>query len=149
MTLAVMTRASLGHTGQPLAGECRASAPSTSLVNLGALVRVRSALLWPNMYTLLLLACSAVLWGGAFAWFAHCLRPTPAATAPVQAAAMNATPEDPMRDYDLIVVGAGPAGLSLAARLAAGAAAVLRFDRQVARASALAAIPPMTGARSR
>ncbi len=67
MTLSVMTRASLGHTGQPLAATPRISAIYV-LVNLGALVRVAAPFLAEH-YTLLL-ALSAVLWSGAFAWFA-------------------------------------------------------------------------------
>ncbi|MFO1016734.1 MAG: NnrS family protein [Hyphomonadaceae bacterium] len=67
MTLSVMTRASLGHTGQPLAATPRISAIYV-LVNLGALVRVAAPFLAEH-YTLLV-ALSAVLWSGAFAWFA-------------------------------------------------------------------------------
>lgn len=67
MTLAVMTRASLGHTGQPLAATPRISAIYV-LINLGALVRVAAPFL-PEHYAVLL-ALSAVLWSGAFAWFA-------------------------------------------------------------------------------
>jgi uncharacterized protein involved in response to NO len=66
MTLAVMTRASLGHVGQPLTATCRITAIYV-LVNLGALVRVISPMA-PEMYTLLL-AISALLWSGAFTWF--------------------------------------------------------------------------------
>ena len=66
MTLAVMTRASLGHTGQPLTATPRIAAIYV-LVNLGALVRVISPLA-PEMYTLLL-SVSALLWSGAFTWF--------------------------------------------------------------------------------
>lgn len=67
MTLAVMTRASLGHTGQPLAATPRITTIYV-LVNLAALVRVAAPFL-AEYYTLLL-ALSAVLWSGAFAWFA-------------------------------------------------------------------------------
>lgn len=67
MTLAVMTRASLGHTGQPLTANARISAIYV-LVNLGALLRV-IAPLFAEYYTHLL-ACSALLWSGAFVWFA-------------------------------------------------------------------------------
>jgi uncharacterized protein involved in response to NO len=66
MTLAVMTRASLGHTGQPLTATPRIAAIYV-LVNLGALVRVVSPLA-PEMYTLLL-GVSALIWSGAFVWF--------------------------------------------------------------------------------
>ncbi len=66
MTLAVMTRASLGHTGQSLAATPRISAIYV-LVNLAAFVRVAAPFL-PEHYTVLL-ALSAVLWSGAFSWF--------------------------------------------------------------------------------
>lgn len=66
MTLAVMTRASLGHTGQPLTATSRISAIYV-LVNLGALIRV-TAPVFPQHYAALL-ALSAVLWSGAFGWF--------------------------------------------------------------------------------
>jgi len=66
MTLAVMTRASLGHVGQPLTATPRISAIYV-LVNLGALVRVISPLA-PDIYTPLLIV-SALLWGGAFVLF--------------------------------------------------------------------------------
>lgn len=67
MTLAVMTRASLGHTGQPLTANPRISAIYI-LVNLGALVRVSAPFL-PEHYTAMM-ALSAALWSGAFVWFA-------------------------------------------------------------------------------
>ncbi|MGD9965773.1 MAG: NnrS family protein [Hyphomonadaceae bacterium] len=66
MTLAVMTRASLGHTGQPLAATAPISAIYV-LVNLGALLRV-IAPLFPGAYASVL-AGSALIWGGAFVWF--------------------------------------------------------------------------------
>lgn len=66
MTLAVMTRASLGHTGQPLTASPRISA-IYCLVNLGAALRVASPFL-PNIYTTML-AVSALAWSGAFVWF--------------------------------------------------------------------------------
>ena len=66
MTLAVMTRASLGHTGQKLAATLRISAIYI-LVNLAALVRVAAPFL--TEYYTLLLALSAALWSGAFGWF--------------------------------------------------------------------------------
>lgn len=72
MTLAVMTRASLGHTGQALTATPRISAIYV-LVNLGAGVRVVSPLL-PDLYTPLL-ALSALLWSGAFAWFVYVYAP--------------------------------------------------------------------------
>lgn len=67
MTLAVMTRASLGHTGRP-----RHAGPPTvliyGLVNLGALLRIAgpSAGLSLN----LVLAAAAVCWSGAYLLFA-------------------------------------------------------------------------------
>lgn len=67
MTLAVMTRASLGHTGQPLTADTRISVIYV-LVNLGALLRVLAPL-FADIYPLLL-ACSAAAWSGAFLWFA-------------------------------------------------------------------------------
>jgi uncharacterized protein involved in response to NO len=83
MTLAVMTRASLGHTGQKLVATPRISAIYI-LVNLAALVRVAAPFL-PEHYTALL-ALSAALWSGAFTWFVFVyapllLRPRQAATA--------------------------------------------------------------------
>ena len=67
MPLAVMTRASLGHTGQPLTADARISIIYV-LVNLGALLRVLAPL-FADIYPLLL-AGSAVAWSGAFVWFA-------------------------------------------------------------------------------
>lgn len=67
MTLAVMTRASLGHTGQVLTATPRISIIYL-LINLGALARV-TAPFFAEHYVLLL-ALSAALWSGAFAWFA-------------------------------------------------------------------------------
>lgn len=72
MTLAVMTRASLGHTGHALTATPRISAIYV-LANLGALVRVISPLL-PELYVPLL-AVSALLWSGAFAWFVFVYAP--------------------------------------------------------------------------
>lgn len=66
MTLAVMTRASLGHTGQPLAATPPISAIYV-LVNLGASVRVAAPFL--DEHYAVLMALSAVFWSGAFAWF--------------------------------------------------------------------------------
>jgi uncharacterized protein involved in response to NO len=66
MTLAVMTRASLGHTGKALTAGPRISAIYW-LVNLGALLRVVSPLL-PDIYAPML-AASAFTWSGAFVWF--------------------------------------------------------------------------------
>lgn len=83
MTLAVMTRASLGHTGQKLAATPRINAIYI-LVNLGALIRVAAPFLSEH-YTVLLVL-SAALWSGAFAGFAFVyapllLRPRHAGTA--------------------------------------------------------------------
>jgi uncharacterized protein involved in response to NO len=63
----VMTRASLGHTGQPLTASPRISVIYV-LVNIGALLRVLSPY-YPDFYTVML-AASAVAWSGAFVWFA-------------------------------------------------------------------------------
>jgi len=66
MTLAVMTRASLGHSGRPLT-----AGPATIaiylLVTAGALLRVAAPVL-PGGY-LLVLAVSGILWSAAFALF--------------------------------------------------------------------------------
>lgn len=67
MTLAVMTRATLGHTGR----ELKADVPTLliyALVNLGALARLAAGFV-PAHYAAALTA-SAVLWGGAFVLFA-------------------------------------------------------------------------------
>jgi len=66
MTLAMMTRASLGHTGQPLTAN-RATLALYVLANLAALVRVVSAFA-PQAYDLLL-AIAAGLWLAAFGLF--------------------------------------------------------------------------------
>lgn len=66
MTLAVMTRASLGHTGRPLTATPPISAIYV-LANLGAAVRVVSPF-FPGAYVPLL-ALSAALWSGAFVLF--------------------------------------------------------------------------------
>jgi uncharacterized protein involved in response to NO len=68
MTLAVMTRASLGHTGQPLTATPRISAIYV-LVNLGASLRAISPLAPVDFYAAML-TVSALGWSGAFAWFA-------------------------------------------------------------------------------
>jgi len=67
MTLAVMTRASLGHTGRPLTAG-RATQAIYALVTLGALLRVTAGLL-PMSHSLALTA-SATAWTAAFALFA-------------------------------------------------------------------------------
>lgn len=66
MTLAVMTRATRGHTGHPL----KADGPTQAiygLVNLGAALRVASALIPEAIVYLLPLA--AIAWSGAFGVF--------------------------------------------------------------------------------
>ena len=66
MTLAVMTRASLGHTGRPLTASGSISFIYL-LVNTGAALRV-AAPFFPGAY-LPLLAWAAIAWSGAFAAF--------------------------------------------------------------------------------
>lgn len=66
MTLAVMTRASRGHTGQSLAAD-RATTLVYVAVNLAALLRVAAAFL-PDAYMPLIQA-SGLLWMAAFAGF--------------------------------------------------------------------------------
>jgi uncharacterized protein involved in response to NO len=67
MTLAVMTRATLGHTGRPLT-----AGPATRmiyvLVTLGALLRVSAAWL-PTDYSMTV-AAAGLLWAGAFLLYA-------------------------------------------------------------------------------
>lgn len=72
MTLAVMTRASLGHTGRPLTADAATSAIYL-LVNLGALLRT-AAPFFADAYAPLLTA-SALLWCGAFALFTAAYAP--------------------------------------------------------------------------
>jgi uncharacterized protein involved in response to NO len=72
MTLAVMTRASLGHTGRPLAAD-GATRTIYLLVNLGAATRV-AAPFFPDAYALAL-AASAIPWSAAFALFAAAYGP--------------------------------------------------------------------------
>lgn len=67
MTLAVMTRASLGHTGRSLTAG-RADLAIYSLVNLAALLRVAAGL--SPGYAPALLAASATAWSLAFGLFA-------------------------------------------------------------------------------
>ena len=66
MTLAVMTRATLGHTGRPLA-----ASPGTTVVYglaiLAALVRI--AAVFPSSFDTVLLQVAAVAWIAAFAGF--------------------------------------------------------------------------------
>jgi uncharacterized protein involved in response to NO len=64
MMLAVMTRATLGHTGRPLAADATTVA-IYALVNVGAAGRVLAAL-WPGQAWLM---TAGLLWTGAFALF--------------------------------------------------------------------------------
>lgn len=68
MTLAIMTRATLGHTGRPLAADA-ATLWIYGLVQAGALLRVLAPVL-PLHYGLAL-DLAALLWAGAFLLFAH------------------------------------------------------------------------------
>jgi len=72
MTLAVMTRATRGHTGQPLTAD-RATQALYALVNAGALVRV-AAPFFPNLYGPFLMV-AAFLWSGAFVVFVAAYAP--------------------------------------------------------------------------
>ncbi|MBY4636498.1 NnrS family protein [Sphingopyxis sp. XHP0097] len=67
MTLAVMTRATLGHTGRPLVAD-RATQLIYLLVTLGAVLRVAAPVL-PFDY-LRSIAVAGTMWGGAFLLFA-------------------------------------------------------------------------------
>lgn len=66
MTLAVMTRASLGHTGQPLAATPAISAIYV-LVNIGAAIRTAAPFFQDSYVTLLFAA--AAFWSGSFLLF--------------------------------------------------------------------------------
>lgn len=72
MTLAVMTRASRGHTGQPLAAD-RATTLVYAAINAAAALRVAAAFL-PAAYMPLIQA-SGVLWTAAFGGFALAYAP--------------------------------------------------------------------------
>ena len=67
MTLAVMTRATLGHTGRPLVAD-RGTQAIYGLVTLGALLRVAAPWL-PTDYAATVGLAGAV-WAGAFLLFA-------------------------------------------------------------------------------
>jgi uncharacterized protein involved in response to NO len=70
MTLAVMTRASLGHTGRPRHAD-RRTVVMYLLVNVGALLRIFAPSPdTPTALTHALLGLSAVGWGGAYLLFA-------------------------------------------------------------------------------
>jgi uncharacterized protein involved in response to NO len=64
MTLAVMTRATLGHTGHPLKAGLSTQAIS-GLVLMGALLRIAAAL----SGSIVLLECGGALWIAGFAGF--------------------------------------------------------------------------------
>lgn len=72
MTLAVMTRATLGHTGHPLVAD-RATQLIYILVTLGAILRVAAPVL-PFDY-LRSIAVAGAMWGGAFLLFASVYGP--------------------------------------------------------------------------
>ena len=67
MTLAVMTRATLGHTGRPLAAD-RVTTAIYLLVVAGAVLRLLTPQ-WPGD-PVLVLGLSALAWGGAYVLFA-------------------------------------------------------------------------------
>ena len=66
MILAVMTRATLGHTGRPLAAS-RATVILYLLITLGALLRVASPFGWFDY--MLAIQVAGLAWGGAFLLF--------------------------------------------------------------------------------
>jgi uncharacterized protein involved in response to NO len=66
MTVAVMTRATRGHTGRPLSAD-RATIAIYLCVNAAAIVRVAAAI--GSSWAMPMLAASAILWVGAFALF--------------------------------------------------------------------------------
>ncbi|MFA7439991.1 MAG: NnrS family protein [Sphingomonadaceae bacterium] len=72
MTLAVMTRATRGHTGRPLRADA-ATVAIYLLVNIGALLRVTAP--WLPIPYLPSLHLSGTLWGGAFLLFAFVYGP--------------------------------------------------------------------------
>ena len=67
MTMAVMTRASLGHTGRPKQAD-RLTVLIYMLVNLGALLRVFGPTI--GLPTTLILGTAAAAWSGAYLLFA-------------------------------------------------------------------------------
>jgi len=70
MTLAVMTRASLGHTGRPRHAD-RLTVTIYLLVNIGALLRIFSPNpVTPTALTHAMLGLSALGWSGAYLLFA-------------------------------------------------------------------------------
>jgi uncharacterized protein involved in response to NO len=72
MTLAVMTRASLGHTGRPIATDT-ATLAIYVLVTLGAILRVAAP--FAGEFYLATLFAGGVLWSGAFGLFALAYAP--------------------------------------------------------------------------
>jgi uncharacterized protein involved in response to NO len=67
MTLAVMTRASLGHTGRAIVAD-RWTVAIYAFVTIGAMLRVAAPLL-PDLYVHML-GCGGLFWSGAFLLFA-------------------------------------------------------------------------------
>jgi uncharacterized protein involved in response to NO len=90
MTLAVMTRAALGHTGRPLTADAWTTA-IYAMVNLGALARL--AAFWAPAAHLPSLQLAGLLWGGAFLLYA--LRYGPILLRPSLVAPGAAGPQDP------------------------------------------------------
>lgn len=89
MTLAVMTRATLGHTGRPLQAD-GATTLIYALVNLGAAMRIAAPLAMAHYVTMITIA--AALWGSAFLLFAvvygrYLMAPKAGAKTPSRAAA--------------------------------------------------------------
>lgn len=72
MTMAVMTRASLGHTGRPKQAD-RLTVMIYILVNLGALLRVFGVII--DLPTHLVLSAAAATWSGAYLLFASVYGP--------------------------------------------------------------------------
>jgi uncharacterized protein involved in response to NO len=72
MTIAVMTRASLGHTGQALSASIATQVVYASVV-ISALARVCAAL--DPAYSIPLLMVAGVAWAGAFLGFALAYAP--------------------------------------------------------------------------
>ena len=69
MTLAVMTRASLGHTGRPRHAD-RLTVTIYLLINLGALLRIFAPNPdTPTAFTHAMLSLSAIGWSGAYLLF--------------------------------------------------------------------------------
>ena len=73
MTLAVMSRATLGHTGQQLSASVTTQAIYASVI-VAAIARI-CAVLEPS-HALALLLVAALAWSAAFLGFAICFGPT-------------------------------------------------------------------------